>query len=151
MAMMKPNETRFASPGSSSSLSDMALEAQNSPRAVIRTQQQGTSSSSRRGSPRSSTRTSSRPNSIVGGRAAVTAPVVPCSSAGRTPQTRRKELTPECEVRNAKFKELWDVKTIEQGMIRVPTKFLQDLIHNESIEKYFDIEEKPVARVFALC
>ena len=45
-----------------------------------------------------------------------------------------------------KFKELWKVKTIEQGMIRVPTGLLQDLIHKDSLETFFDLEEKPVAR-----
>lgn len=45
-----------------------------------------------------------------------------------------------------KFKELWGMKTIEQGMIRVPTGKLQDLIHKDSLETFFDLEEKPVAR-----
>ena len=45
-----------------------------------------------------------------------------------------------------KFRQLWDVKTIEQGMIRIPTHLLEDLIHKESIEKFFRLEEKPVAR-----
>ena len=45
---------------------------------------------------------------------------------------------PELDETQKKLMELWKVKTIEQGMVRVPTHFLEDLIHKESIEKFFD-------------
>lgn len=45
-----------------------------------------------------------------------------------------------------KFKQLWKVKTIEQGMVRVPSNMLEDLINKDSIGSIFDLEEKPVAR-----
>ena len=47
---------------------------------------------------------------------------------------------------NEKFGKLWKVKTIEQGMVRIPTHFLEGLIRKEAIETFFDIQEKPVAR-----
>jgi hypothetical protein len=31
-------------------------------------------------------------------------------------------------------------------MVRVPTHMLEDLIHKDNIEKFFRLEEKPVAR-----
>lgn len=45
-----------------------------------------------------------------------------------------------------KFRRLWNVKTIEHGMIRIPPHLLQDLIHKENIDKFFKVEDKPVAR-----
>jgi hypothetical protein len=45
-----------------------------------------------------------------------------------------------------KFDGLWDVKTIENGLIRIPTQLLEELISEESIEKFYDIEDTPVAR-----
>jgi hypothetical protein len=45
-----------------------------------------------------------------------------------------------------KFDELWDCKTIEHGLIRVPTHRLQDLISKENIDKFYEVDEKPVAR-----
>ena len=45
-----------------------------------------------------------------------------------------------------KFDELWDCKTIEHGLIRIPTHRLEDLISKENIDKFYDIDEKPVAR-----
>ena len=45
-----------------------------------------------------------------------------------------------------KFDELWDCKTIEHGLIRIPTQRLEDLISKERIEKVYEVDEKPVAR-----
>ncbi|XP_040578625.1 uncharacterized protein [Lepeophtheirus salmonis] len=46
----------------------------------------------------------------------------------------------------SKFEQLWDIKVIENGMVKVPLKVLQDLIHKEDITKIYDIDERPVAR-----
>ncbi len=45
-----------------------------------------------------------------------------------------------------KFRELWNVKTIEHGMVRIPPQTLEELICKDNIEKFFRLEEKPVAR-----
>lgn len=45
-----------------------------------------------------------------------------------------------------KFDGLWDVKTIENGLVRIPTQCLEELITKESIEKFYEVEDKPVAR-----
>ncbi len=45
-----------------------------------------------------------------------------------------------------KFDGLWDVKTIENGVVRIPTQLLDELISKESIEKFYEVEDKPVAR-----
>lgn len=45
-----------------------------------------------------------------------------------------------------KFDGLWDVKTIENGLVRIPTQCLEELISEESIEKFYEVEDKPVAR-----
>ena len=45
-----------------------------------------------------------------------------------------------------KFDGLWDVKTIENGLVRIPTQCLQDLITRDTIEKFYEVEDKPVAR-----
>ena len=46
----------------------------------------------------------------------------------------------------AKFDRLWDVKSVEQGRIRIPPKMLDDLIRKESIDKFYMVEDRPVAR-----
>ena len=45
-----------------------------------------------------------------------------------------------------RFEELCDIKNIELGMVKVPPDILEDLINMENIEKFYDVEEKPVAR-----
>lgn len=51
------------------------------------------------------------------------------------------------EVSNRKrFEELCDIKNIELGMVKVPPDILEDLINKESIEKFYDVNEVPVAR-----
>lgn len=44
-----------------------------------------------------------------------------------------------------KFDGLWDSKSIEHGLVRIPTHRLEELIRAESIDKFYDVEEKPVA------
>jgi len=44
-----------------------------------------------------------------------------------------------------KFDGLWDVKTIENGLVRIPTQCLEELISKENIEKFYEVEDKPVA------
>ena len=41
---------------------------------------------------------------------------------------------------------LWNTRSIEQGMVRMPTNTLEDLIRKESIEKFYIVEDTPVAR-----
>ena len=45
-----------------------------------------------------------------------------------------------------KFDGLWDVKSVKDGLVRLPTKCLEELITKESIEKYYEVEDTPVAR-----
>ena len=45
-----------------------------------------------------------------------------------------------------KFDGLWDVKTIDNGLVRIPTQCLEELISRESIEKFYEVEENPVAK-----
>ena len=69
-------------------------------------------------------------------------------SAKPTPIIRT--ISPEfvdVEVSNRKkFEELCDLKNIELGIVKVPPDLLEDLIHKENIEKYYEVEEVPVAR-----
>ena len=41
---------------------------------------------------------------------------------------------------------LWKNRTIEQGMVKLPVNTLDDLIRKESIEKFYIVEDTPVAR-----
>ena len=41
---------------------------------------------------------------------------------------------------------LWKNRTIEQGMVKLPINTLDDLIRKESIEKFYIVEDAPVAR-----
>ena len=53
----------------------------------------------------------------------------------------------DLEVSNRKrFEELCDIKNIELGMVKVPPDILEDLINKENIEKFYEIDEIPVAR-----
>ena len=45
-----------------------------------------------------------------------------------------------------KFGELSDVTNIEMGIVKVPMELLDELIHKEPIEKYYTVDEVPVAR-----
>ena len=45
-----------------------------------------------------------------------------------------------------RFEELCDIKNIELGMVKVPPDILEDLINKENIEKFYDVDEVPVAR-----
>ena len=54
---------------------------------------------------------------------------------------------PDIEVSDRKrFEELCDIKNIELGMVKVPPDILEDLINKENIEKFYDVDEVPVAR-----
>jgi len=70
------------------------------------------------------------------------------TKSGRTAPVIRT-ISPEVvdlEVSNRKkFEELCDLKNIELGIVKVPPELLEDLIHKENIEKYYDVEEVPVA------
>jgi hypothetical protein len=41
---------------------------------------------------------------------------------------------------------LWKDRRIEQGMVKIPTNLLDDLIRKESIENIYIVEDTPVAR-----
>ena len=45
-----------------------------------------------------------------------------------------------------KFDGLWDVKSVKDGLVRLPTKCLDELITQGGIEKYYSVEDTPVAR-----
>jgi len=70
------------------------------------------------------------------------------TKSGRTAPIIRT-ISPEIvdiEVSNRKkFEELCDLKNIELGIVKVPPELLEDLIHKENIEKYYDVDEVPVA------
>ena len=64
-------------------------------------------------------------------------PIIRTSSPDRVDQ----------EVSNRKrFEELCDIKNIELGMVKVPPDILEDLINKDNIEKFYEIDEIPVAR-----
>ena len=67
------------------------------------------------------------------------------TSAAAGPSTQN--TTPTIKLREeTKFDGLWEVKTIDNGLIRLPTQCLENLISKEGIEKYYEVEPKPVAR-----
>lgn len=70
------------------------------------------------------------------------------TKSGRTAPIIRT-ISPEIvdlEVSNRKkFEELCDLKNIELGIVKVPRELLEDLIHKENIEKYYDVDPVPVA------
>ena len=45
-----------------------------------------------------------------------------------------------------KFDGLWDVKSVKDGLVRLPTKCLDELVTKDSIDKYYEVEDTPVAR-----
>ena len=55
-------------------------------------------------------------------------------------------LSTDEDEERAKFDRLWDVKTIEDGRVRILPQMLDDLIRKESIEKFYIVDDKPVAR-----
>ena len=69
-------------------------------------------------------------------------------SAGGGGQSSTQNTTPPTiKLREeTKFDGLWEVKTIDNGLIRLPTQCLENLISKEGIEKYYEVEPKPVAR-----
>lgn len=94
--------------------------------------------------------TTSRKNSLNGscGRPTI-------SSTNRRQRNARNSATSSSAVKETaavklreetKFDGLWDVKTIENGLVRIPTQCLEELITKESIEKFYEVEDKPVAR-----
>ena len=69
------------------------------------------------------------------------------TSAGQPSSTQNNITTPTIKLREeTKFDGLWEVKTIDNGLIRLPTQCLDNLISKEGIEKYYEVEPKPVAR-----
>ena len=75
----------------------------------------------------------------------------------RRPQARRppaiRTVSPQGQAEREvgerqKFGELSDpsVTDIEMGIVKVPRELLEDLIHKEAIEKYYTVDEVPVAR-----
>ena len=64
-----------------------------------------------------------------------------------TIRTASPEWVGESEVgERKKFGELSDVTNIELGIVKVPRELLDELIHKEPIEKYYTVDEVPVAR-----
>jgi len=62
------------------------------------------------------------------------------------PPTIRIPDMVDLEVSNRqKFSELCDVKNVEMGIVKVPPELLEDLIHKENIEKFYDVDPVPVA------
>ena len=58
-----------------------------------------------------------------------------------------KEEREEREVgERRKFGELSDVTNIEMGIVKVPRELLEEVIHLEPIERYYTVEQVPVAR-----
>ena len=55
-------------------------------------------------------------------------------------------LSTDEDEERAKFDRLWDVKTIEDGRVRILPQMLDDLIRKENIEKFYIVDDKPVAR-----
>lgn len=54
--------------------------------------------------------------------------------------------TADVEVSNRKkFEELCDVKNVELGIVKVPEEVLDELIHKEKLEKFYTVDEVPVA------
>jgi len=41
---------------------------------------------------------------------------------------------------------LWESKTIEHGLVRIPAHRLEELIRAERIDKFYEVEETPFAR-----
>ena len=90
--------------------------------------------------------TSSRRNSLNGGSCG--RPTISSNNRRHRPRTSVSTVK-EAPVKlreETKFDGLWDVKTIENGLIRIPTQCLEELITKESIEKFYEVEDKPVAR-----
>ena len=55
--------------------------------------------------------------------------------------------TADVEVSNRKkFEELCDVKNVELGIVKVPEEVLDELIHKEKLDKFYTVDEVPVAR-----
>ena len=58
--------------------------------------------------------------------------------------------TPEISVTEvssrSRFEQLCDIKNIELGMVKVPPEILEDLINKDNIERFYDVDELPVAR-----
>ena len=46
----------------------------------------------------------------------------------------------------SRFEQLCDIKNIELGMVKVPPEILEDLINKDNIERFYDVDELPVAR-----
>ena len=50
------------------------------------------------------------------------------------------------QTQSEKLEALWKHRRIEQGMVKIPTNWLDDLIRKESIENFYIVEDTPVAR-----
>ena len=69
------------------------------------------------------------------------------SAAQQRPQRTVSPDTVSVEVSNRKkFEELCDVKNVELGIVKVPAHVLDELIHKENIDKFYDVDAIPVAR-----
>lgn len=75
---------------------------------------------------------------------ALTVSITPAAGAGGT--TNVPLSTYEDLEERAKFDKLWEVKSVDMGRVRIPPNVLDDLIRKEHIEKFYVIEDKPVAR-----
>ena len=67
-----------------------------------------------------------------------------------TSSTKESEKNHEKIVKSnreeTKFDGLWDVKSVKDGLVRLPTKCLDELVTKDSIDKYYEVEDTPVAR-----
>jgi hypothetical protein len=63
-----------------------------------------------------------------------------------SPSGSRPWLCEETDPRQKRFELLWSCGRVEHGMVRVPPQMLAELISGDDIDKYFVLEEKPVAR-----
>lgn len=100
--------------------------------------------------PESSRKSSNSSQDSGVGREAVIPRNRPVTKRTNQPQPAIRTVSPdsgESEVgERKKFGELSDLTSVELGMVKVPPELLQDLIHKEPIERYYTIDEVPVAR-----
>lgn len=61
-------------------------------------------------------------------------------------QQQQQQQTSCNQGEKTKFDQLWSVKTIEGGMIRIPAQMLDELIQKQGIEHFYNVDLQPVAR-----
>ena len=72
---------------------------------------------------------------------------VSASSANEGPSSNNTTIIdPPGLSQSEKLDLLWKNRTIQEGMVKLPVNTLDDLIRKESIEKFYIVEDTPVAR-----